>query len=98
MNEQTADDESIEVRGPGGWTAKAKGERTPLWMLVVVCIAGLAVAGWMHHDKGHDDHQKVNERFDEVIYMLSLTQEERARLSINMPDSLRQKLRRKREE
>jgi len=43
-----------------------------------------------------DQHEKLREsvesRLDELTYVLSITQEERARLRLDMPDTLRQRV------
>ena len=46
-----------------------------------------------------DQHEKlrssVEARLDELTYVLSITQEERARLRLDMPDTLRQRMQHK---
>lgn len=69
-------------------------------VLVVVTIASI-LAGLLIHDmrdqesadKGRKEHVSIEDRLNEVIYVLTLSQAERERLNLSMPESLRRKQR-----
>lgn len=91
-------EDSLEVQGPMGIKATAKGERAAAWLLAIVCTAALSLLGFRHHDSTEANHREVKESLSEMIYVLSLSPEERARLNIAMPDSMRKKVRHGRRE
>jgi hypothetical protein len=80
--------ETLEVEGYG-LTGKAKGQST----LVILCFFALVGLGYMHHISEETILSKVLEAMTENTYVLSLSQAEREKLNIAMPDSLRKKLR-----
>lgn len=96
MNAHVEDEESLEAKTPGGFSLKAKGKDTPLWVLIIALIGAIAVGGWKTAERTSDEHAEIKRGFDEVSYLLSLPQAEREKLNLNMPESLRSKTRRAR--
>ncbi len=96
---ETEKDGALSISGPGGWRATAQGRDTITVLLVGVLIA----LGYLHHQSNDQraqdaaaQHQRIEEKFSEMIYVISLPQDARERLNISMPDSLRSKMRRNR--
>lgn len=92
-------DGGVVIVGPGGWRATAHGRDTILVLLVGVVIA----LGYLHHQSQEQrladssaQHTKIEDKFNEMIYVLSLPQADRERLNLSMPDSLRAKTHRRR--
>lgn len=86
-------DESLEV-GAGPVTVRAKGKSLSVHVYIALIVAGLAILGYKHHSQGDEMLQKILEATTENTYVLSLSQADRERLNLAMPDSLRRKLRR----
>lgn len=71
--------------------------------VVGVVLAGVVIAaftaGLYAHDKRSDDsaqaraheHVQIEERLNEVVYVLTLSQDQRERLNLAVPESLRRK-------
>ncbi len=94
-------DDSVSIKAPGGWGITASGAQTIIALFVIV----LLFAGYMHHyysqlalSDGAAQHQRIEDKFNEVIYVLSLSQADREKLNLNMPQSLRTKTHRLRKE
>ncbi len=92
-------DDSMTIRGPGGWGITAHGAQTILALLVIVLI----FLGYLHHQDAHlsfvdaqAQHQRIEDKFNEMIYVLALPQVDREKLNLSMPDSLRAKTRHRR--
>lgn len=92
--QDVADDDSLEVTSPTGWKAAAKGRD----VIFVILLLGACALGYAHHDASRSDLREVKDKFEEMIYVLSLPQTEREKLNLTMPDTLRQKIRRRRDE
>ncbi len=97
-DEPKDDDKGLTVIGPGGWKATVQGQSTII-VLLVGCLVGL---GYLHHQSQDQraseavaQHQKIDDKFNEIIYVLSLSQPDREKLNISMPESLRGKTRRR---
>lgn len=80
---------SVEVRGVG-----------VLLALVLVLSVGLAVGGVLHDrdqrraiDEMREQMHRLVEAQQEIAYLLTLTPEQREALRLQMPDSLRRRLR-----
>lgn len=100
MSTQAAED-SLEVSSPGGWKAAVKGRE------VILFVALLAACGllWAHHAATHEDHANVSARLERIekaidsnTFVLTLKQDEREKLDLAMPDELRAKRRKRRDE
>jgi hypothetical protein len=99
MSGEPIKEDGVTVSGPGGWKATAQGRDT-----IIVLLIGVIVAlGYLHHQSADQhlqdmaaQHQKIDDKFNEMIYVLSLTQPDREKLNIAMPESLRAKIRRQR--
>lgn len=95
---KTPENEQVEVHGPWGFSVSASGGdlRVILYMAILCFILGFAL--YLHHIRTESSQVEMAEKLTEVIYLLSLTQDERAALKIVMPESLRKKVRRERED
>jgi hypothetical protein len=89
-------DETIEVEGPGGSKVRASGFTTAA--LLIACL--LAYAGYLHHTANEAQLARIEvqltrvfEAMSEQTFVLSLSQAEREKLNITMPESLRKKIR-----
>lgn len=88
-------DDSIELRGPAGLQAKLTGRKLlgeNTLILVFICV--IAYLGYVHHIANEEGLRRVYEALVENTYVLSLSQSERERLNVAMPESLRRKLKR----
>lgn len=70
-------------------------------LLICVCFGGIMFFGYMHHvaqavaaSEATQQHARIEDKFNEIIYVLSLSQTDREKLNITMPESLRGKTRR----
>ena len=102
MSEERQQDE-LEVTGPGGTKIRARGYD----ILVIMVIVGITLLGyvlWEHKMEARAGQQQMEEKVtksldkvaqsqEELSYLISLTPEQRARLSLEMPESLRRRLR-----
>lgn len=76
-----------------GVKVKAQGADLKVPLLVVMAFGALGYMGWQHHESQTRDAQRMSEQLSELVYVMSLTQEDRNRLQLSMPDSLRRKVR-----
>lgn len=86
----------VSVVGPFGVKLSGKGRAVIAVFIVVAILAGL----YFHDVKGEaagaqrqKEHMTMDERLNEVVYVLTLSQAERERLNLAVPDSLRRKQR-----
>jgi len=91
--------DEVEVNGPGGFKIRARGYDI-LTLLVVVGIALLGYLFWEHKIDAKASQveivkavEKVADSQSELSYLISLTAEERSRLKLDMPESLRRRVR-----
>jgi hypothetical protein len=82
--------DSFEADTPIG-KVKVSGQTTTAWVAAMSALGLVLWLGWQHHDRMAADHREVKESLSEMIYVLSLSPEDRARLRIDMPESLRRK-------
>lgn len=93
-------EDGLEVSGPGGWGLKANGSMVS----VVVIIVGCAVAGLYmlrEHDmqakaRSENINRQVGELKDAIeaqTYVLTLSEAQRKELKLDMPETLRRKVR-----
>ena len=94
----SAEQTTVELDAPLGVHGRVKG---PLEILILV--VGLCVIVWMliNHERDTKDRQAstvkevqqikvdISKKFDEVVYVLSLNQEDRDRLHLTEPETLR---------
>ncbi len=100
--EQVRRAEDLSVRGPFGLSAHASGPNTMIALLIVVCFSGIVFLGWVHHNELQAAQaqtaahiQRIEDHFGETAYILTLPQEKREQLRLDMPESLRQKTHRR---
>ena len=94
-----ADQEALEVDAPGGFKIRARGYDI-LTLIVVVGLVLLGYMFWEHKGEAKSSQievtkavEKVAESQAELSYLISLSPEERSRLKLDMPDSLRRRMR-----
>lgn len=93
-------DDTMEVSGPAGFRLRVTGKEST----VILFMATVGVCIWYtvfaHGQSTEEATRRIEERqmstnktLEEMVYILSLSEEERRRLEISMPDSLREKQR-----
>ncbi len=99
MSDDDKSADGLTLKGPGGWGITARGAQTILALLAIVLI----FLGYLHHQDAHvsfvdaqAQHQRIEDKFNEMIYVLALPQADREKLNLSMPDSLRAKTRHRR--
>lgn len=85
----------------GGLTARINGRETIYLFITVVCLIVVGYMLWDSIEEAHQDHQAIqstigsmNDSLQEQNYIITLTSEEREKLKLSMPRSLRDKLER----
>lgn len=81
-------DDSVDIKTPLG-TVSAKGSQAVAVVLAATVLAGIAWAGYKHHEINEQKLDSLAERMSEVVYVISLPQEKREALNLSMPPSLR---------
>lgn len=90
--------QSVDITTPMG-SISARGSQAILVVLVATILAGVAWAGYKHHEINEQKLDALAERMSEVVYVISLPQDKREALNLSMPASLRrQQARRDRRE
>lgn len=77
--------------GIGDFKAKLQGTQA---IYIVLLAASLAITGamlWTDIQAAHDEHRTIQQGVEEMVYVQSLTDEERKKLNLTMPDSLLKK-------
>jgi hypothetical protein len=70
-----------------------------IWFLVALSVIGaFTYFLYMHHVSTQEADTKILEKLNEMVFVMSLPQDKRDRLEIEMPDSLRAKIRRKKDD
>lgn len=92
-------DEQIQVSGPFGFLLKARGREIYQTIIIMLCMAGVGYLIYLHNSdsKASDALLAVNQVaihdvITELIFVTSLTPEQRANLRMDMPESLRKKI------
>jgi len=87
--------EDVIEGGIGDFKAKLQGPQTIYIMLLAI---SLGITGYMlwcdireNRVASHDEHTTIQQGIDEMVYVQSLSDEERKRLNLTMPDSLAKK-------
>ena len=90
----------LEITGPFGLRARFFGKELTGVMLLVICAFGIGYLIYQHDRNSMDsmkhvvDNQRaIIEQFGDMIYVLKLQPSEREKLNLEMPDSVRKKLR-----
>lgn len=89
--------DAFEATGPLGIHLKGTGPIGMLALLIVCGFAGIVAVLYYHHQDVKSDAQHLESSMSEMVFVMSLSDEERKKLRLSMPDSLRSKLRRGRE-
>lgn len=81
--------------GIGDFKAKLQGIQA---IYIVLLAVSLGLTGYMlwadvkeNRVVSHDEHTTIQQGIDEMVYVQSLSDEERKRLNLTMPDSLSRK-------
>ena len=88
-------DDTVELKGPAGLSAKIPARRLlgeNSLILIFCCV--LAYFGYVHHTSNEEALKRIYEATVANTYVLSLSQAEREKLQIVMPESLRKQIRR----
>ena len=88
-----AQQESLDLEGMGV-KVQARGKDVKAPMLLFILAGGIGYFGWLHHDASMRELQMIREQMAENTYVLSLSQADRERLNLQMPDSLRRRVQR----
>ena len=90
----------IEADGPHGFKLRARGHLVYVTIIIIMCTGALAYLVWDHaREQGESvkamtaNQKAILDAQQETTYVLTLTQEQRERLKLRMPDSLRSKVR-----
>lgn len=91
---------NLVVEGPGGIKVSAKGPYVVGFLVGLVLVGCLAYLLNQHDTKTAagekllaEQQVHLQEGLSEMIYIMSLTEQERKALGVTMPESLRRKLR-----
>jgi len=78
--------------GVGDFKARVQGSQS---IMLVILSVSLAVVGYMLWNDirdnrviSHEEHLTIQQGIDEMVYVQSLTDDERKKLNLTMPDSL----------
>lgn len=78
-----------------GMELNATGQSLIWFLLGLGVTGGFAYFLYMHHTTSQQENTKILDKLNEMVFVMSLPQDKRDRLEIEMPDSLRAKIRRK---
>ena len=89
----------LEIDGPFGLRARFFNKELTSVLLLAICVFGIGYLIYEHDRNSMDNikHIVENQRFiygqmDAIIYVMSLPENEREKLKLAMPDSLRKKI------
>jgi preprotein translocase subunit YajC len=94
MPNDVAAEETVAVKA-FGMELNATGQNLIWLVLALSVVGGFAYFLYMHHSATQEADNRILEKLNEMVFVMSLPQDKRDRLEIEMPDSLRSKLRRK---
>lgn len=84
--------EAVDFKGLGV-EVHAAGQKV-IWTMIALAVVGaFGYFMYLHHTATVADDQRITEQLNEMIYILALPQEKRDKLQLDMPDSLRAKIR-----
>lgn len=90
MGIETTD--SVVEGGFGDFKAKIQGTQS---IMLIILAASLCATGYLFMDYvkdnrvvSHEEHLTIQQGIDEMVYVQSLTDEERKKLNLTMPESL----------
>lgn len=88
------EDDALEA-GIGDFKAKLQGSQS---IYIALLAVSLGLTGYMlwadvkeNRIVSHDEHTTIQQGIDEMVYVQSLTDEQRKSLNLTMPDSLAKK-------
>lgn len=91
-------EDSLEVSTAAG-SVKATGQMTIIVALFLAIALVLGIQAWTYAGYGKDRAAQINKQIDDMkdaineqTYILTLTTEERTKLRLDMPESLRRKI------
>ena len=104
MSESSNDQEKLSIRGPGGLWLEARGRELIIVLLILLAFTFSAYLIYQHARESleHDTNLSANQlaiqaTMVELVYVTqrcAVSREECIKLNIEMPDSLRKKLKR----
>ena len=78
-----------------GMELNATGQNLIWLILALAVVGGFSYFLYMHHTTTQEADSKILEKLNGMVFVMSLPQDKRDKLEIEMPDSLRAKIRRK---
>ena len=81
-----------------GMELNATGQNLVWLVLALAVVGGFAYFLYMHHTTTQEADSRILDKLNEMVFVMSLPQDKREKLEIDMPDSLRAKIRHKRDE
>lgn len=94
---QAPEQDAFEATGPLGIHFKGTGPIGMLALMIVCGFSGVVALFYYHHQDVKSDSLKIEASVSEMVYVMSLPDEERRKLRLSMPDSMRAKVRRTRD-
>ena len=92
-----AQEETVGVKA-FGMELNATGQNLIWLVLALAVVGGFSYFIYMDHTTSQEADSKILEKLNEMVFVMSLPQDKREKLEIDMPDSLRAKIRHKRDE
>lgn len=77
--------------GLGEFKAKLQGSQSIYILILSLSLAATGYMLWSDIRVSHDEHVTIQQGIDEMVYVQSLTDEQRKSLNLTMPDSLAKK-------
>lgn len=77
--------------GLGDFKAKLQGSQSIYILILSLSLAATGYMLWSDIRVSHDEHVTIQQGIDEMVYVQSLTDEQRKSLNLTMPDSLARK-------
>ncbi len=89
-----AQEETVGVKA-FGMELNATGQNLIWLILALAVVGGFAYFLYMHHTTSQEADSKILEKLNEMVFVMSLPQDKRDKLEIEMPDTLRARIRHK---
>lgn len=78
--------------GVGDFKARVQGSQSIMLVILAVALGVVGIMLWNdirdNRVISHEEHLTIQQGIDEMVYVQSLTDEERKRLNLTMPESL----------
>lgn len=77
--------------GIGDFKAKLQGAQSIYIAILLLSLVATGYMLWAETQSSHNEHVTIQQGIDEMVYVQSLTDEQRKSLNLTMPDSLAKK-------